>query len=54
MLAKIVRADGEKIRDHRKGQTCNKKRGRDEKPELQKLGLLRDPTKFSFNGHQPY
>ncbi len=25
-----------------------------EKPELQRLGLLRELTKFSFNHHQPY
>ena len=25
-----------------------------EKPEVQRLGLLRDLTKFSFNGHRPY
>jgi hypothetical protein len=52
LLAKLARADG-MILGPQKGAEMNNKRTY-EKPELQKLGLLRDLTKFSFNGQRSY
>lgn len=51
-LAEAREPDGTIFEPKRKGAGMNDKR-KYERPELQRLGLLRELTKFSFNNNWP-